>query len=104
LVTELRCQMGFCSGPVVEDSSFCVRHRPQETPRAKPNPKLVCPHCQVTGQVSMTAAMVKQGISGGKATGAVLTAGVSVLFTGLSRKNEVRRAHCGNCGTSWTVA
>jgi hypothetical protein len=31
----------------------------------------------------------------------VLTQGVSVLATGLSRKKEVTRAHCANCGSDW---
>lgn len=46
----------------------------------------------------------KQGISGGKATGAVLTAGFSVLATGLSRKQEVTECKCGNCKMVWHVA
>ncbi|MGI8879571.1 MAG: hypothetical protein ACR2KJ_03470 [Jatrophihabitans sp.] len=46
---------------------------------------------------------VKRGISGGKATGAVLTAGVSLFATGLSRKEQVLRATCGNCRVVWTI-
>jgi hypothetical protein len=44
---------------------------------------------------------MKQGISGGKATGAVLTMGVSMLATGLSRKQKVTKATCKNCGSEW---
>jgi hypothetical protein len=44
---------------------------------------------------------VKRGISGGKATGAVLTGGVSMLATGLSRKEAATKATCGNCGSRW---
>lgn len=44
----------------------------------------------------------KAGISGGKATAAVLTGGVSILGTGLSRKQRVTRATCGECGSVWT--
>ena len=43
----------------------------------------------------------KKGISGGKATAAVLTAGISIGATGLSRKQMMTRAKCGNCGVSW---
>lgn len=67
-------------------------------------PKMVCPHCQTPGQVRMRTVKLKQGISGGKATGAVLTGGLSLLATGLSRKSKVQLARCGNCLTSWHIA
>jgi len=66
-----------------------------------PNPQMICPHCQTKGCVTTKAANKKAGISGGKATAAVLTAGVSVLATGLSRKEKMVEAHCSNCGASW---
>jgi hypothetical protein len=44
----------------------------------------------------------KKGISGGKATGAVLTAGISILATGLSRKETVTQVACTNCKSQWT--
>lgn len=65
--------------------------------------KLVCPHCNTSGSVTSARARRKRGISGGKATGAVLTGGVSMLATGLSRKEDVTTMHCANCGTSWDV-
>ncbi|HWA67172.1 MAG TPA: hypothetical protein VG899_12490 [Mycobacteriales bacterium] len=43
----------------------------------------------------------KKGISGGKAAGAVLTLGVSMLATGLSRKEWVNVMRCANCGMKW---
>ena len=61
------------------------------------NPKLVCPHCQTTGQVRTKPIEQKKGVSGGKATAAVPTAGVSMLATGLSRKETNTQAHCMNC-------
>lgn len=67
-----------------------------------PNAAMICPHCQVKGEVSTRQVKVKIGVSGGKATGAVLTGGLSVLATGLSRKAVVTQAHCGNCGSGWT--
>jgi len=39
----------------------------------------------------MKSVKAKQGISGGKATGAILTGGVSLLATGLSRKANLTR-------------
>ena len=43
----------------------------------------------------------KVGISGGKATAALLTAGISTLATGLSRKEKLTQAHCENCDSTW---
>lgn len=42
-----------------------------------------------------------KGVSGGKATGAILTGGVSLLATGLSRKEAQTQARCGHCTSSW---
>jgi hypothetical protein len=66
------------------------------------NLALVCPHCQVKGMVRAQPITQKKGISGGKATAAVLTAGLSVVATGLSRKEHNTQAHCDNCGSTWT--
>jgi hypothetical protein len=52
----------------------------------------------------MKSVKAKQGISGGKATGAILTGGVPLLATGLSRKANLTRAHCGACQTTWHIA
>jgi transcription elongation factor Elf1 len=65
------------------------------------NEKLVCPHCQDRGYVETRATKIKKGISGGKATGAVLTGGLSLLATGLSRKEQATEAKCSNCGSRW---
>lgn len=67
------------------------------------HPQVICPHCQTRGNVRMKRIKVKQGLSGGKATGAVLTGGLSILATGLSRKGWVTQAHCGACGTTWNL-
>jgi hypothetical protein len=68
----------------------------------QPKPAMVCPHCQVKGRVQTREVRAKKGISGGKATAAVLTAGVSMLATGLSRKEVVTEARCANCDSRWT--
>jgi hypothetical protein len=65
--------------------------------------KIICPHCEATGLVTTQDTTSKRGISGGKATGAFLTGGYSMLVTGLSRKQSVRAAHCANCGMKWVV-
>ncbi|MGD9675279.1 MAG: hypothetical protein AB7V19_01150 [Candidatus Bipolaricaulia bacterium] len=65
------------------------------------NPSLVCPHCQTKGQVHAKRVKLKKGISGGKAAGAILTGGISMLATGLSRKELTTQAHCDACGSTW---
>jgi hypothetical protein len=65
------------------------------------SPMLICPHCQTKGQVRTTKVTKDKGISGGKATGAVLTGGLSVLATGLSRNEDVTQAHCDECNSTW---
>ena len=65
------------------------------------NPALICPHCQTKGQVRTKGITQRKGISGAKATGAILTGGVSMLATGLSRKEDATQAHCDDCGSKW---
>ena len=67
----------------------------------KKNPKVICPYCKEKGFVKTGKIKAKKGISGGKATGAILTGGLSLLFTGLSRKEEVTKAKCTNCDSVW---
>lgn len=64
---------------------------------------LICPHCQVRGRVQTRTVRQKKGISGGKAAGAVLTGGLSILGTGLSRKEQATEMWCRNCNTKWYV-
>lgn len=65
------------------------------------NPAMVCPHCHVQGKIRTKSITQKKGVSGGKATAAVLTGGVSLLATGLSRKENATEAHCSNCNNTW---
>ena len=65
------------------------------------NPALFCPHCQTKGKVHTMPVNRKRGVSGGKATGALLTGGLSLLATGLSRKEQATQAHCDNCNSTW---
>jgi hypothetical protein len=64
---------------------------------------LVCPHCQSRGTVTKKDVKVKRGISGGKATGAILTGGLSLFATGLSRKDSAIEMHCSTCNMTWRV-
>lgn len=65
------------------------------------NPALVCPHCQTTGRVRTKSVKLKKGVSGGKATAAILTGGLSLLAVGLSRKENHTQAHFMNCSSTW---
>jgi hypothetical protein len=65
------------------------------------HPMMLCPHCQEKGNVRTQAVKRKKGVSGGKATAAILTGGVSLLATGLSRKELSTEAYCSNCGSKW---
>ena len=63
--------------------------------------EIVCPHCQTKGNVHTKSVKQKKGVSGGKATAAPLTGGISMLATGLSRKKANTQAHCSNCNITW---
>ena len=73
------------------------------TPDGQANPAMICPHCQTRGSVYTRGINQKKGVSGGKATAAVLTGGVSLLATGLSRKEHLTQAYCKNCKNTWTL-
>jgi hypothetical protein len=65
------------------------------------NAAMVCPHCHARGTIRTMAVKRKKGISGGKATAALMTGGLSMMAVGLSRKEELTRARCDNCGNAW---
>lgn len=65
------------------------------------NQAMVCPHCNEKGKIRTMPVVHKKGISGGKATAALFTGGVSMLATGLSRKESSTQAHCANCNNIW---
>jgi len=67
----------------------------------KRNPAITCPQCHKRGYVWTKQVKRKKGISGGKATGALLTVGTSLLLTGLSRKESATQAHCTYCDSTW---
>lgn len=65
------------------------------------NPAVICPACQTRGLVRTKNVDRKSGISGGKATAAILTGGVTLLATGLSRKEAATQCYCDNCRSQW---
>lgn len=69
--------------------------------RGSLNAKMTCPHCGQRGGVQTQQVTRKKGISGGKATAALFTAGLTLFATGLSRKEQQTKAYCANCGNTW---
>jgi hypothetical protein len=65
--------------------------------RPKRNDKIVCAHCHKSGCITTSIVERKVGVSGGKATAAILTGGVSLLATGLARKELATQIKCSNC-------
>lgn len=63
--------------------------------------QILCKFCHARGSVTVQAVSRKKGISGGRATGALLTGGASMLLTGLSRREAARSLSCSNCGMRW---
>mgnify|MGYP006292580005 CR=1 FL=1 len=64
-------------------------------------PQVIGPHCNTSGHVHAKKIRQKKGISGAKATGALLTGGASILATELSRKETNTEAYCSKCGQTW---
>lgn len=63
--------------------------------------RMVCPHCNQRGTVRTKSIKMKKGISGAKAMGGLMTGGVSLLATGLSRKEKLTEARCKYCKQKW---
>jgi hypothetical protein len=97
-----------------ERDAFITRERNESNARARAaqarrdgttygplNNVMVCPHCNTRGNIRTKGITSKKGVSGGKATAALLTGGVSLLAVGLSRKEKSTQAFCSNCRNTW---
>jgi len=73
----------------------------QNKEAAKGAEQLVCPHCHTRGTVTGKSGISSKGVSGGKAAGAVVTGGLSVFATGLSKNERVRKLTCSKCNSTW---
>ena len=87
----------------MEDLSNLKKYFIEKEKESAKNPqsRMVCPHCQERGGVRTYKVSRKKGVSGAKATGALLTGGFSLLLTGLSRKEQETEATCSNCSAVW---
>jgi hypothetical protein len=65
------------------------------------NHTIICPQCHTKGAVRVRWEMRKGGVSGGKATAAILKGGTSLLLPGRYRWQEATGAHCHNCTSTW---
>lgn len=83
-------------------SKYTQTTQPTQVQKQTMAMNMICPHCQTKGYVTTQQVKRKSGIHGGKATAALLTCGISLLGTGLSRKHEMTEASCGRCGATWT--
>jgi DNA-directed RNA polymerase subunit RPC12/RpoP len=72
-------------------------------PKAQGNDYIICPYCHLSGFVTTAKGKVKDGLSGGKILAAILTLGFTLLLTGLSRKQDATKLHCGHCGMEWSA-
>ncbi len=86
-----------------ERSDFLAEQREAElrSTYGEANPEMICPHCRNKGTVRTQRVQRKKGISGDKAAAAVLTGGLSVAATGLSRKETLTQARCDSCENTW---
>ena len=89
--------------PAEEKEKFYLKQRSDDLRQrfGELSPVMICPHCQLQGKVRTKKVTRKKGVSGSKAAGALLTGGISLLATGLSRKEIETQAHCDNCNNSW---
>lgn len=62
-----------------------------------------CPYCHEQGGITTYRGKARKGISGGKATAAIMTLGLSLVVAGLSRKESTTLAYCGWCRMEWYV-
>jgi hypothetical protein len=66
--------------------------------------EIICPHCRSQGLVTTKRVKIKvKGVSKGRVATAVVLSPITLLMTGISRKQVVTRATCGNCHTTWTI-
>lgn len=108
MVVDSYKECPWCSEQILETARKC-KHCGEFLTDDRPTdgPGILCPHCQTRGMVSTWDATgtAKRGIHGGKATAGILTGGLSLLGTGLSRKESVAftEYHCMNCKNTWRV-
>lgn len=92
------------AGVVIYRNNYSPEAKTAQVSRAEAQKLIICQHCQQAGGVTVRNVQQKQGISGGKATSAVLTGGLSLVAVGLSKKGMVNELTCSKCKMTWHAA
>jgi hypothetical protein len=89
------------AGLIFYRANFSPEAKAQALTRAEAQKLIICQYCQQAGGVTVRNIQQKQGVSGGKATSALLTGGVSLFAVGLSKKGMVNELTCSKCSMKW---
>lgn len=89
------------AGFFIYKTQFSPEAKQEAMTRAEAQKLIICNYCQQSGGVTVRNIQQKQGVSGGKATSALLTGGVSLFAVGLSKKGMVNELTCSNCRMTW---
>lgn len=65
--------------------------------------QIMCPHCQVRGQVTKRFERRAKRKTATRVLGATATLGASLPLAGVSKKGTVQVMSCGNCGMTWDI-
>lgn len=89
------------AGILIYRANYSPEAKQAALTRAEAQKLIICQFCHEAGGVTVREVTQKQGISGGKATGALLTGGLSLVAVGLSKKGQVNELICSRCGMKW---
>ena len=67
------------------------------------NPEIVCPMCGEKGGVRAHRRKAKKGFSTGKIMGGLFTGGISLLATGIAKKDWIYKCYCEKCGMEYDM-
>lgn len=83
-----------------KEAADIKRGRREEFTYGKLNAAMVCPHCNEKGKIRTMPVVKKKGVSGGKATAAILTGGYPYSPSVCLVKNRGRRYAAATAQTS----
>ena len=92
---------GFKTDVAVASPAAVVQEQSQPVQSPKPVGQIECPYCHSSGTVVVQQVKKKKGVSPGKAAGALATGGLSLIATGLAKKEMVSQLTCAACGMTW---
>ena len=92
---------GFKTDMAVATPAAVVQEQSQPEQSPRPVGQIECLYCHSSGTVVVQKVKKKKGVSPGKATAGILTLGVSLVGTGLAKKEVVSQLTCAACGMTW---